>query len=286
MRKMGFDLKWIWLIMMCVTTMQYLVLVNGYPCGVIKLRRGLRQGDPISPYLFLFCVEGLSALLSKATTDGILTRVPTLKRGPYTSHLFFADDSLLFCRSTLVQRECLTNILRMYEEALGQRLSNSKTSLFFSKTTTQRDRDALLARACIPASQRYDTYLGLPGLVGKSQILAFRSIIDRVEKVAGLEAKISFPGRKEVLLKYLIQAILTYSMSSFLLLKTLCLEINSLMQKFWWNHQKNEAKIHWMSWRRMGKSKFMGGMGFLDFHNFNKALLAKQFWQLWFHPEV
>jgi hypothetical protein len=83
----------------------------------------------------------------------------------------------------------------------------------------------------------------------------------------------------------MVQAIPTYSMSAFLLPKTLCSEINSLMQRFWWGQQKNDAKIHWMSWRRMGKSKFMRGMGFRDCHSFNKALLAKQFWQLWHHPD-
>jgi hypothetical protein len=119
---MGFDSKWIRLIMMCVSTVQYSVLVNGQPCGVIKPERGLRQGDPISPYLFLICAEGLSALLSKATTDGILTGIPTSKRGPCISHLFFADDSLLFSRATLAQWESLTNILQLYEKASGQKM--------------------------------------------------------------------------------------------------------------------------------------------------------------------
>jgi hypothetical protein len=64
-----------------------------------------------------------------------------------------------------------------------------------------------------------------------------------MEKVAGLEAKFSFLGREGSFVKYVIQAIPTYSMSVFLLPKTLCLEINSLMQRFWWGHQKNEAKI-------------------------------------------
>jgi hypothetical protein len=223
MRKMGFDSKWIRLIMMCVSTVQYSVLVNGQPCGVIKPERGLRQGDPISPYLFLICAEGLSALLSKATTDGILTGIPTSKRGPRISHLFFADDSLLFCRATLAQWESLTNILQLYEKASGQRLNNSKTSIFFSKNTPQGDRDALLERAGIPATQRYDTYLGLPALVGKSRISAFRSIIDRVwKRLQDWKLKFLSQAGKEVLLKSVIQAIPTYSMSVFLLPNATC----------------------------------------------------------------
>jgi ribonuclease HI len=89
---------------------------------------------------------------------------------------------------------------------------------------------------------------------------------------------------KEILLKAVVQAIPTYSMSIFLLPKELCKEINKLMQKFWWGN-KGEKKIHWMSWERMGKSKSKGGMGFRDLISFNKALLAKQCWRLVQYPD-
>lgn len=65
--------------MMCVSTVTYAVVINGKPCGHIVPERGLRQGDPISPYLFLICAEALSALLYKSNGEGALTGVPTSK---------------------------------------------------------------------------------------------------------------------------------------------------------------------------------------------------------------
>jgi hypothetical protein len=90
MCRLGFAPSWIQLIMTCITTVQYAMVINGEPCGHIQPERGLRQDDPISPYLFLLCVEALSALMTKANDDGILTRVPTSRGGPRISHLFFA----------------------------------------------------------------------------------------------------------------------------------------------------------------------------------------------------
>jgi hypothetical protein len=78
-------------------SVQYSIVVNGSPVGMIKPIRGIRQGDPISPYLFFLCAETLSSLLFKAEQQGFISRIPTSPKGPQLSHLCFANDSLLFC---------------------------------------------------------------------------------------------------------------------------------------------------------------------------------------------
>ncbi|XP_050277977.1 uncharacterized protein LOC126719473 [Quercus robur] len=82
MRKMGFNNKWIKLLMLCVTTISYSILVNGEPKGLIHPSRGIRQGDPISPFLFLLCTEGLHGLISKAASQGDIRGYSLCRNSP------------------------------------------------------------------------------------------------------------------------------------------------------------------------------------------------------------
>jgi hypothetical protein len=228
MYRMGFGRKWIEMIMMCVKSANFEILVNGIPTGRIYPSRGIRQGDPISPYLFLLCAEALSTLLTKADRRGELTGAPTSKKGPRLNHLFFADDSLLFCKATPYHWRKLTALLNSYEKASGQRLNQAKTSIFFSRNTTINVQQEILKMAGIPSTQRYDKYLGLPALVGRSRNQAFKSIKERIwKRLNDWKLKFLSQAGKEILLKAVIQAIPTYNMSIFLLPKGLCADINS-----------------------------------------------------------
>jgi hypothetical protein len=137
MEQMGFHSKWVTTIMECITTVSYSILVNGEPHGFIKPSRGLRQGDPLSPYLFLFCAEGLNSLIQKAKHAGDLQGVAISRGGPKITHLFFVDDSLLFCKAIIHYVSCIQSILKEYEEASGQQTNRLKTTIFFSKSTPQ-----------------------------------------------------------------------------------------------------------------------------------------------------
>ena len=96
---MGFDLHSIKLMMECISSVQYRVLLNGQPRGLIIPQRGLRQGDPLSPYLFILCTETLIANIKKAESEKQLTGMKVARACPSTSHLLFADDSLFFCKA-------------------------------------------------------------------------------------------------------------------------------------------------------------------------------------------
>jgi len=95
MRKMGFTEHWIGLTMQCVTSVSYSVLINGTPYGKILPSIGLRQGDPLSLYLFFLCAEGLSSLLMRVEQDERIIGVPIAAKGFKLSHLFFAEPTFL-----------------------------------------------------------------------------------------------------------------------------------------------------------------------------------------------
>ena len=180
MEKMGFHAKWVQLIMACITTAHFSVIVNGNPTGYILPSRGLRQGDPLSPYLFLFCVEGLTALLRKAETEGIIRGVVARRGGPCISHLLFANESLLFCRALVKECQQVNSLLNLYEATSGQKVNTNKTSIFFSSNTSFETQESIKQLLGAETVLEYEKYLGLPCIVGRNKKVAFAPIIERV----------------------------------------------------------------------------------------------------------
>jgi hypothetical protein len=180
--KLGFHRKWVELLMVCVSTATFFVMVNGAPHGYIKPSRGLRQSDPLSPYMFLICAEGLSALIRKAEGDALIRGVSICRGGPRISHLFFADDSIIFCRASRTKCSVIQHLLALYERASGQKINGVKTALFFSKNTSQETREAIAAIFGTSQSIQFEKYLGLPPMMGRSKKRAFNDIKDRIWK--------------------------------------------------------------------------------------------------------
>lgn len=117
MEKMGFARIWITWIMACVSSVSFSVLMNGNEHGFIKPERGIRQGNPLSPFLFILCAEALVSCLKVAESSGRLHGIKLAASGPSVHHLLFADDVLLMCRATSEEASelisCLRNTLKL-----------------------------------------------------------------------------------------------------------------------------------------------------------------------------
>lgn len=102
MERIGFDSRWRNLIFSCISSVDFAILVNGQPGRKFVPSRGLRQGDPISPFLFLLVSEMLSLLIFRAYEETVIFGVRLNPQGPIISHIFFADDTLLFLKVDVV----------------------------------------------------------------------------------------------------------------------------------------------------------------------------------------
>ena len=107
MEKLGFCERWVSLVLECISTVSYSILVNGEPKGDIRPSRGLRQGDLLSPYLFVLCSEGLNRMLQQSASNDSIRGFSLCKKGPKISHLFFIDDNLLFYRASMVDLQAI-----------------------------------------------------------------------------------------------------------------------------------------------------------------------------------
>ena len=129
--------------------------------------------------------------------------------------------------------------------------------------------------------RQHEKYLGLPSLVGKNKRNSFNAIKEKLnKKLAGWKEKLLSKVGKEVLIKVVAQAILTYTMRCFKIPNSLCDEMTSMIRNFWWGQKRDERKMAWFSWDKLCNSKEEGGLGFCQLKQFNLALLTKQGWRL------
>ena len=172
---------------------------------------------------------------------------------------------------------CISNTLQLYAASSGQCINFEKSLVYFSSNTQGVQREVIKNELGVKEVDRFESYLGLPTLVGRAKYRTFSFLNDRVrKKIQWWKGKLLSRVGKEVLIKAVAQSIPTYTMGVFQLPVKLCNELNAMCAKFWWGQIGSEKKIHWKSWNVLSQPKKEGGMGFRDLRNFNLAMLAKQ----------
>ena len=153
------------LIMLCISTVQYNMLRNGKEVGPIIPSRGLRQGDSLSPYLFILCAEGLSSLICVHEKAGLIHGVKVARGAPIVSHLFFTNDSFLFFRANQQEAYLIKSILASYSRASGQKVNFSKSSISFSSNVLTDVVSHVCGVLDVNVTSDYGAYLGLPSCI-------------------------------------------------------------------------------------------------------------------------
>ncbi|XP_057450409.1 uncharacterized protein LOC130741856 [Lotus japonicus] len=287
MENMGFPQNWVSLIMRCVSTVSFSIMLNGNPQTVFSPGRGLRQGDPLSPYLFILCGEVFSALIERVVLSANLSGIRVARAVPVISHLLFADDSIVFARANVDKARTLQAIVATYERASGQVINLDKSMLSVSRNVTDNRFDELKQLLNVKAVESYDKYLGLPTVIGKSKVQILNFVKERVwKKLKGWKEKALSRAGREVLIKAVAQAIPSYAMSCFILPDGICAEIDSMISRFLWSGDVTRRGLHWTGWKNLCKNKSDGGLSFRDFKSFNLSLVAKNWWRVYTQPDT
>ncbi|XP_019194791.1 PREDICTED: uncharacterized protein LOC109188616 [Ipomoea nil] len=286
MLKMGFSSRWVEIMLETVTSVHYHILHDQRQVGPIIPGRGFRQGDPMSPYLFLFVFEGLSALIERKMSAGLLHGVSVARGAPTISHLLFADDCFLFHRADVEESVQMRYVLDTYVMASGQHINYEKSAACFSANVPQNVRNEVVDILGVEEGDTSERYLGLPSLVGKRKRAILGFLKERIlARILSWNSKYLSRAGREVLLKNVIQAMPAYAMMVYLLPLGLCRDIQNIMNQYWWTGSVGDGcGIRWRTWEGLCKPKAVGGMGFRRLHEMNKALLGKQAWRLITRP--
>ncbi|XP_024160415.1 uncharacterized protein LOC112167601 [Rosa chinensis] len=240
------------MVMQCVSRVRYSFLVRGRPQGYVIPSRGLRQGDRLSPYLFLIGTEGFSALLHQRMITGSLPGIKVCSDAPLVNYLLFGDNSMLYAQASVESCTVIQEVLEIYGKVFGQVVNFAKSSVVFSKNVHIDLQNYISSLLGVEVVESHAKYLGLPTYVGRKKTSTFQYIKERLsKKLTTWQGKLLSGAGKDILIRVVAQALPTYAMSVFQLTKSYCDDLEQQCARFWWGSTLDMRKIHWKSWNAL-----------------------------------
>ncbi|RVX14550.1 LINE-1 reverse transcriptase-like [Vitis vinifera] len=243
--------------------------------------KGLRQGDPLSPYLFVIAMEVFSSFLNRAMDNGYISGCQVKGRnegGIQISHLLFADDTLVFCQASQDQLTYLSWLLMWFEAASGMRINLDKSELIPVGRVVDID-DLALDFGCKVGSLP-STYLGLPLGAPFKSVAMWDGVEERFRKRLTMWKKQYLSkGGRATLIRSTLSNLPIYYMSVLRLPSSVRSRLEQIQRDFLWGGGSLERKPHLVRWKVVCLSKKKGGLGIKCLSNLNKALLSKWNWR-------
>ena len=251
LRRRGFSDKWRHWIYACISSVRFSVLVNGNSRGFFHTSRGLRQGDPLSPLLFLLIMEALSRMLDKATEGVFISNfsVGNSNRNILTiSHLLFADDTLIMCGVELDQLWYLRSVSIWFQVVFTLKINLSKSELV--PVGSVPNVTALASILGCRVSALPLMYLGLPLRASFKKKTIWNAVVEKVEKrLAGWKRIYLSKGGRLTLIKSTLSSLPSYYLSLFPLPMSVARRIEKLQRDFLWGEMGDEHKYHLEYWQ-------------------------------------
>lgn len=282
----GFDKQWIKWILALIKSSMFSILVNGSPSEPFSPSRGIRQGDPLSPFLFFILMEGLSRLIIAMKNEGKIKGLQPFHSIPATMHQQFVDDTMLHGTSTVKEALAFKKILDLFSKASGMEINISKSTIFFFNThlAIQKYLSSMLGFRRGSITLRY---LGAPLTNKPWQKIRWEKILATMKKKCQnwTHRALNFAGRL-VLAKAVLQAIPQYLLSLLLSPKGILQQIRMIQRSFVWNGNAEKKKWALIAWHKLCKSKVLGGLNLVDPSIINMTCGAKLWWRWMKEPNL
>jgi hypothetical protein len=253
----------------CVPTVCFSVLINGTPTDFFSSSQGVRQGDPLSPLLFVVVMEAFSKMINVAVERELLSGFLVGSRHfevMKVSHLLFTDDTLIFCKPKVEQICNLRCLLLCFEAVLELKINLSKSvNVPIGEVGDMKGLSSILG--CGVESLPL-TYFGFPLGAPYKNPLIWNTVIEKMEsKLAGWKHMYLFKGDRLTLIKSTLFNIPTYYLSLF-------------QRDFLWGGVGDEFKFHLVNWFKVCMTMEAGGLGVRNLIQFNCVLLGKWLWRI------
>ncbi|XP_022040984.1 uncharacterized protein LOC110943550 [Helianthus annuus] len=277
----GFHPRMVHWIMLCVSTTTYSVCVNGEVHGFFKGNRGLRQGDPVSPYLFTLVMEVLTASLQHMVKIDNSFKFHNKCERQQIINLCFADDLFIFAKGEIASARCIMKALDSFSKMSGLVPSVQKSTVFFSNVPSYV-KSAILNLMPFKEGSLPVRYLGVPLISSRLLQKDCFVLVEKFEnRIMHWRNKLlSFAGRLQ-LINSVLSSMHIYWSSVLTLPNRIIQKLEALMRNFLWSHdtafQKGRSKV---SWKAVCVPKLEGGLGIRRICDVNIALMAAHIWSI------
>lgn len=286
LKKLGFSEEWCQLISQCISTVPYSVLVNGSPGETFFPTRGIRLGNCLSHYIFIICMETLSRLLLKGKTDNLIQGFKLKKNSPSISHLFFADDCMLFSKASLSFARNLIKIINIFAKASGQAINFEKSGFFTSSKMHHKHVKLISKDLGIKFLSTSEKYQGTPLFINRDKTKSFQFLIDKFYSRLSNCKRTNLNGDgRTVITKHVLSSLVVYHMSWFPFPKKITSKIDSIQRTFWWSQKNPRRAAYFRSWSDIGRSKMCGGLGIRNSYATNRVFITKLGWRTSKNPD-
>ncbi|GJV88789.1 RNA-directed DNA polymerase, eukaryota, reverse transcriptase zinc-binding domain protein, partial [Tanacetum coccineum] len=283
--KFGFGIKWRGWIQNCLNSSKGSILVNGSPTEEFQFYKGLKQGDPLSPFLFILVMESLHISFQRVVDVGMFTGIK-LSSSLNISHLFYADDAIFLGQWNDSNIDTLVHVMECFYRVSGLRINLCKSKIMGIHVDADRIKSATSKLGCLVLNTPF-LYLGTKVGENMSRVHAWKEVIVKIKScLSNWKLKTLSIGGRFTLLKSVLGSTPIFHMSIYKVPSSVLHLLESIRSHFFHGHDPRSKKASWVNWNKVLTAKERGGLGVSSLYALNRGLMCKWVWRFFAHKSL